>query len=523
MSPSRTGGGSGTAPPLPVARQHAADDERISVTVEIDDGRLTRRRSRAIGLGLLGAVLGATVFVHLFRLASGDGSFDEDSFVGDGWTYLHRGLSSNLTHPPLAKELFGYSQELFGRGITSSRLVAALAGIATAVVLAVWAWRAFGAVAAIVAAALWGLMPHAGVTGGWSTLGLRIERLAMLDPVATCFVAVALWAGWEAHVAKSWRWSTAAGAAVGLAACAKAPGVLIAPVVGAALVFVREAPRAWRAALLRGAMFVGGALVAVVVVYARFGWHDSVHQIHYMLDFQIRHGEEGHTVLVGNVPYAHAPWWAGLRFTTDGLGTLGTALVLALGAVAFTSSRSRPAAVYGTAAMLLTYAGVVQSRLMLPHYYVIWLPGLILTAAAGAQVAFDRAIRRRGWRVAGLVAAGLLAIVAVGSVWSIATVGPGDYGRAARLLERARVHSVNVYGYTNLFHHQSRQTVITEGLPKAGDLPQALVVDQLQTKRFPYQVANIDSWLASTPTNSYRLEHVGRLEVWVHATSLPSS
>jgi 4-amino-4-deoxy-L-arabinose transferase-like glycosyltransferase len=484
---------------------------RLDVSTR-DDDRLPARSP--FGVLLLVGVLVASAFVHLYNLRAGDGAVDEDAYTRAGWAYVHGHFSSHLEAPPLAQLLFGYAQEVFGHNVTSARLVSAFAGLVTLVVLAVWAHRLGGLVAAIAAAALWGLLRHAAVMGGWSTVGPRVERLALLDPVATCLVALALWAGWEARRARSSPWAALAGLATGWAATAKAPGILIAPVVLVAITWVREVRRALTAAWLRAAAFITAGVAAVATVYVRFGWHDTVHQIRYMLHFQRAEGARGHPIIIGDVVYGRAPWWAGLRFMTDGLGRPGTFLLLGLAAVGV-CSRPKGAAAYGVAAATVTYLGIAATGLMLPHYYVIWLPGLVLAGALGTRALVDAALRSPARPV--LVPAAVVVLLALVStaVIAVATEGEGDYERAAQQISDANIRTVFVVGSTNLLQHAlSPRVHVIAGAPTSTTGAFAFVTDELTIKRFSRRSAPATSWVTAAAPR-YQREQFGPLTVWM--------
>jgi 4-amino-4-deoxy-L-arabinose transferase-like glycosyltransferase len=474
------------------------------------------RRARRRGLGwlLLAAVIAATAFVHLFRLKTGDGADDEDAYVRSAWAYVHGDLRSHLEHPPLVRYLFGYAQEWFGMGYSSARLVSGIAGLLTAIVLAIWAYRLVGLAGAIWAGALWGLLPHGSVMGGWSAGGFRIERLALLDPTATLFVALALWAGWEARSKASPIWAAAAGVAVAFAATSKAPGVLVAPVILVALTFTPDVLREWKKAALRAAAFAGGAVAATIVAYLPFGVHGATHQIKYMFHFQSIH--QAHWLLLGNELVSHAPWWAGLRFMADGMGWPGTALLVAL-AVCGLFSPNRAVTIYGLAATAVTYFGIAQSGRMLPYYYIIWVPGLIIAAAMGARYVLTLALTRRHLRLLVPVSAIILAAIGINAVATTATTGPGDYGRVAQLLTEANVQHVYIVGDANLLGRalRPRKMSIREELPPSSAIHDIFVADQLTTHRVRRWLPIISNWAQQTAGEGYRHVRVGRMDVWI--------
>ncbi len=456
--------------------------------------------------------------MHLFGLSRGDRAVDEPTYVHSGWAYVHGSFKSVREAPPLVKYLFGFAQELFGQGYTSARVVSALAGIATALIVAVWAYRLVGLVAAISAAAFWGLLPHAGVMGGYAPAGPRIERLALLDPVATGFVALALWAGWEARARGSLPWAALAGLATGWAATSKAPGLLIAPVIVLSFVCTRRLRQEWSRSLALTGSYLATGLAAVVVVYLPLGWHGSFDQIHYMLRFQGAHAAAGHTILIGSKIYQHAPWWAGLRFMSDGIGGFGTALLVILAVIGLLSP-ARAAAVYGLAATVVTYFGLaIGSGLMLAHYYVIWLPGLVLAAGVGAQAVVKNALRGGWFQTLAVAWSVVLAVMLVSSVVNVATIDRGDYERAAQLIASQGAHEVFVVGAANVMQlalSPSERVHVVASLPARDSRPRAVVADPLTTKRSPSLEKKLEAWSQSVSSAGYRHTRVGRLDVWI--------
>jgi 4-amino-4-deoxy-L-arabinose transferase-like glycosyltransferase len=469
------------------------------------------------GLSLLAVVLAATGFVHLWRLGTGDGGIDEPAYVGSGWGYVRGVMSGHLEHPPLARYFMGYAQEVFGRGIPSARVADGLAGIATAAFLAIFAYRVAGLVAAISAATFSGLVPHLSVMAGYSVTGYRLERLALLDPIAACFVALALWAGWEARTRVSWRWAALAGAATAWAATSKAPGLLIAPVIVGAWCWIPDLRTKWHSVFIRVGAFTLAGVIAAIVVYVPFGVHGTLHQITYMWQFQREQGASGHPVAIGHTLYARPPWWAGLRFMTDGLTRPVMFLLLALAVVALCSA-FRAVAIYGLAAMLFTILSLAfaDSGLMLPHYYVLWLPGLVLAASVGAQSAVLLATRGGWWRAALPAWFAVLVWLLVTSVASIAAAGPGDYGSAAHAIAATRARRIYVVGTPSLLVRQLPKPIWASGsVPTPRDDVPVLVIDPIAVRRDRSLPGLIERWTSSIDPNAYRTERFGRLDVLI--------
>jgi 4-amino-4-deoxy-L-arabinose transferase-like glycosyltransferase len=463
----------------------------------------------------LAGAIGATAFVHLAYLKGGDGAVDENADLSSAWAYVHGHFTLHLEHPPLTKFLFGYAEELLGKGYTSARLVSAIAGVATAIILAVWAYRLLGIVAAVSATALWSFLPHGAVMDGYSVMGFRIERYAYLDPIATCFAALALWAGWEArsHASKTWIWAALAGAGVGLAATAKAPGFLVVPVIFGALVFVPHIRTHWKQVLARAVAFGVGFVGAAALPYIPFGVKGAVHQIRFMFAFQESHAR--HPILLGNHLTDSAPWWAGLRFMADGMTWPGTALLVGLALVGL-FSKARGAAIYGLLAATTTFVGVAMSHRMLPHYYVVWLPGLVLAGGIGAQYLVQLA-RGRKWRLL-VVPAWTVGVVAMATfaVLTVQRTGPGDYTRTARVLIADRVRHVYLIGSGPLLQHVLPQGIeVSYKAPRDDQYVNAVIADRLTMTLLPQLARQISAWADDSGAHRYQFESIGRLDLWV--------
>jgi 4-amino-4-deoxy-L-arabinose transferase-like glycosyltransferase len=461
----------------------------------------------------------AICWLHLWRLGTEGVATDENAYKLAGSQYIHGILRANLQHPPLAKELIGATQALFGSSWAAVRLSSALAGLATAVLLYFWARRTAGPWAGVAGLVLWGLLPQRAGFSGLLQLGIstRVDRFALLEPVATMFAALALWAGWEWMTHNSLWWASVAGAATGLAASAKAPGVLVAlAIVGFALWSGFQ--HHWRTARQLAAYFVSG-LGAVCVVYAPFGLHAALHQLAYMFAFQVKHAEEGHAVYLAGRIYGHAPWWAGLYFQTVGYGWLITSVGAFLIAAALFAGRPRRGVAYALTAAVSVYLGLnVGTRLELPFYYVLWQPALVFAAALG----FDALRQHRQQRLLLLPLGATLAVPVMAFGMQMATLGPGAYERASELAGCQKKCAAYVVGYVGVLRdYVAGQTVVRDGLPAPGVFPDLVVADPDITLRQPDVAAKVGAWAAEAGRLGYRYVDIDGLRVWLGYWVLP--
>lgn len=227
-----------------------------------------RFRAGVLGVGAL------AVLAYLPHLTTSTVLIDERVYVEAGQQYLDGDFGTNREHPPLAKLLFGVAGRVVGDPVLGGRLVAVVAGLAIAVAVFVLVRRMAGRAWGLGAAGLWVVLPHAlrHAELGWGGFD-RLDRYAMLDPVATAFAV------WALVVALRWsdderlRWGVLAGALVGLAAGAKLSGGLVGPVV-AAVPWVAASGRgrsatSWWHAVLASATVGLVALAGLALAYVR--------------------------------------------------------------------------------------------------------------------------------------------------------------------------------------------------------------------------------------------------------------
>ena len=403
-------------------------------------------------------VFGLVAEVAFVHLGTADAAPDEYTYYHCGQAYLHGNFGCNPEHPPLAKEILGLGSLLFGDSLTAARAVTAVFAVLTAYACYLFCRDVAGRAAGLVAAAMWGLLPQAGVENHTTLEAVRVDRFALLDPFVATFVAFALVAG--ARLARRGGAGTALllGGAVAAAACAKAPGALIAP-VACVIPLVMRKRRGLRVAREAVAIVVGGIVVGAAC-YAPRGPVGAFRAIQYMFDFQTAHAAR--EVVVGGHFYTAAPWWSDLAFATGALGAV-LAVTLALLVIAGTVCSPR-AGGYALAVGASIVIGVgVGLHLSAPHYFIDWEPAVIDVAALGivgvASHVGGARVRGASSSLAVRVAAAVVvlavaSILVTGGVRTVSaanTVRPGPYAAAARVMRCDHACVVAYVGFLGTF------------------------------------------------------------------------
>jgi len=290
--------------------------------------------------------------------------------------------ADNFQHPPLGKWLFGLGQLVAGhQSVTADRTVAAIATLLTGLILLVWVGRVAGRWTGLLACAFVLLLPEA-VQG---SVGLRLGRFGLLDPIAELFVVVYLLLMWEwfrSGRRRAWVFAAASGIAIGCATASKENGFLAAVVpILIWLVAAWRQPRQLAERLGQTALVLVTALAIFVVTYLPFS--TPFLRIRYLIDFQRIHSNDGHLIGLAGEATWHPPWWANLWFAGHGMGAAVTVIVLAFAAVACTLRRDRlvafcVAALIGPIVFHCFIAGVVLS-----FYWTLWMPPLLVLTALG--------------------------------------------------------------------------------------------------------------------------------------------
>jgi hypothetical protein len=403
---------------------------------------------RVAHLGVFGLVA-EVAFVHL---GTADAAPDEYTYYACGQAYIRGNFGCNPEHPPLAKEILGLGSLVFGDSISAARAVTAIFAIATAYACYLFCRDVAGRVWGLVAAAMWGLLPQAGIENHTTLEAVRIDRFALLDPFVATFVACALVAGARLARRGGVRLALVLGGAVAAAACAKAPGALIAPVACVAPLAVRWR-RGFPVARDAIAVVVGGIAVGAAV-YAPRGPAGAVRAIRYMFDFQTAHAAR--EVVVNGHFYVSAPWWSDLAFASSALGAVlaVTLAVLAIVGVACTPRSGGYAFAVGASIIIGVGFGL---HLSAPHYFIDWEPALIDVAALGVAGIVAHA-RRARWRVRrpllAATAAAIAMVLATGAVRTVVaanSVRPGPYATAARAMQCDQACLVAYVGFFGAF------------------------------------------------------------------------
>ncbi|QKS17056.1 phospholipid carrier-dependent glycosyltransferase [Curtobacterium sp. Csp2] len=454
------------------------------------------------------ALLGA--YVALRRIGRTTRITDEITYVNTGWDYVHGVVTANLEHPPTAKYLFGLAQLMTGQGVLGPRVVVAVGGLVVGLVLFLLLRRPVGYWGALAAAGLWWLTPR-GNGPTWydvaSGVPARIDRIALLDPVMTCFAVVAVAAAWQWMVAASdgrssrWWWAALAGAALALSATSKvSTAVLVLPLLLLPVLF-----RRWRDLALGGVLAAGVGTVVAALLYLPVGGLDA---IGYMVRFQTAHDTTGHLVTVLGRDYLVAPWWTGLLWAVQGIGW-PLAVVLGLGVLAALVVRPDRLVVFLALCLGVLVVFYSTSAVALPHYYYAWMPFVVALAAVG------------GTRLARLRPP--LTAVAVALVLTVAVV---PVGQLVVAVSQARATGYAVlggaladHGYRGgsiLFVGAARQTYSTafraEGRMQGTDGRFVAIVEDTDP-RFP-MTTGVAAVLRDHP-HAFDAFRVDQLRVWV--------
>ncbi|MBA8949384.1 ArnT family glycosyltransferase [Actinomadura namibiensis] len=349
-----------------------------------------RLRGRAFPAALVAVSLWAAV-QNLANLAVPRHLVDELVYVTAGWRYLHgqqlplgpaaEFTVDNFEHPPLVKYLFGIAQVIAGHpSLTAARLVAAACTLATGVVLGCWIGRVAGRWTGLLAGALITLVPTH-IPG----VEYRFGRYAMLDPVAELFAVGAVAAGWfwfQRRGRAGWRWAASAGVLAGLAAGAKANGFLglVGPVLLGLVLVLRER----RELIDRLAQTVAaGALSALTFVALYLPLGNPLPRIRFLLEYQLKHVEDGHLIGFAGRVTAHPPWWANLWFAGHGLGSVVVGVLVIGWVAALVLRRDRLVGWCAAALVAPVLFHCFLARVVLGFYWAMWLPAAIAAAALG--------------------------------------------------------------------------------------------------------------------------------------------
>ncbi len=424
---------------------------------------------------VVAALLALALFVFFARLGTPTWNIDEYYYATIGRRALH-GNGSSLWVPPFGTYLIGLVSALTPFGSTgAARLVPALFGLGTGVVLFAFAEAVAGFWTGICAFAMWAFLPHPSVMGGAELAAIKIERFGLLDVFLTFFMAAALYAGWRWCTTERWFWAVLTGVLAGLAAAAKFPGVLaLVPVAVVGL--TGRGLRPTRVAQLA----VAGLLCPLIFLLSfAASLSDAPNHIQSYIELGKLAKAGGHTVIVADRVYEFPPWWSNAWFMWSGMGALATIPLVALAVLAVVTIERR-LAIYLALAVAGPFWFISFSYgLASPHYYLIWVPPLTLLAALGVR---ELVLRGRPYTVAGVLLCVPLTAAGVSMLRDVATIKPGDYRAASRVLDRAGMASspLAVLGYDSVLKAYLPQAPISRRPSRATD---AIVIDSLAIRR----------------------------------------
>jgi 4-amino-4-deoxy-L-arabinose transferase-like glycosyltransferase len=381
--------------------------------------------------------------VCLWRLGTATVGVDEPSYADAGWGYVHGDWSQNIGHPLLAKQVLGLSQLVFGRGLWGIRLPGAVFALVTGLFLYDLGRRLVSRWVGLVAVVLWFALPQSPGTNV-----IRVDRYAVLEPAVVAFGVLSLWclARWIDDERRGWL--LAAGAALGLSASSKLPGVSY----GLALVLVIVASqRAWRVRAMDVLSAATAAAVAFLVPYA-FALGAAGEHLR-ALFHQVDHAEAGHPQLIAGKVRLHHPWWSNFWWQQTYLGVVATVVVWALAVWGLARLRGRRRLLV-LGGLLGPLVFLTSSPLKLPHYHVILIAPLLLAAAVGLVDVVQRPLQlprrqRSAMAAVALVAVACLAWPALKNLDDVARLRASDYAAVPALLAKAGVRQgdVAVWGW----------------------------------------------------------------------------
>lgn len=332
--------------------------------------------SRALGLGqilLVVAVFLWGAFLSFWNLLATNVHVDERVYVDAGRAYVGGDFSANREHPPLAKYVYGLAQLIFGDGVLGPRIVVGLLVMGSGLIIWLWLGREIGRMRALIPVLVWFCIPR-----GFGSEVLRIDRIAFLEPVMVFFALVALASAWRWYRGGSTLWIVLSGVALGASVASKVSAAMF----GVALIVLLFGSGRRVAIVIRDALiFLATLVITFTLAYLPMGMVDAISG---MLENQAAHNKFGHLVSIAGTVYTHAPWWSQLWLTKQGLGTLGT-VVLVIGMVlAVVLARPRTLVLYLGVA-LAAFAGfhMFGTSVALSHYFAGWFWLMAMLAGLG--------------------------------------------------------------------------------------------------------------------------------------------
>lgn len=383
---------------------------------ELRDRLSTHRTEIGVGTGLLVVAWWAA----FWRIDVGTVLVDEPVYVRAGEFWIEGDFARNAEHPPLGKFAFGLAQVLFEKGIPAGRMASGLAFVITTFVIWALGTKLFNRTAGVVAAVAWVVLPKSVGSNEVGTDGDRLERFAMLEPLVTLWMAVALWFGWRLAREEGPRTRDAVGLglAVGLAAASKLVGPVAAVSISGFLLLVVG----WH--LLKPLVIAGAVAVATFwATYLPLGG-EAVQVVRDMISINRQHAADGHQVFVNGETTRFPPWYTELWYHYDAEGLIATLALLAAFVIMWRRPQYRRAALYVTAFVVVVYLVLSFSTVELRHYrYVAW-PGFALVIGAAAST-IERERVRHSIGVGAVMA--VFAVIGLTSMVDLARIEPTDY------------------------------------------------------------------------------------------------
>ena len=307
-----------------------------------------------VRIALIVASFGWQLYIVTYGLTSGNHFSDEPIYVSAGWSYVTGDFTANLEHPPTAKYLIGFAQQLWGQGFTSGRIMAAIFVLLAAAVLGWMVSTEGGLWVGLIAANLFVFMPQ------------RFQNFAatnMLEPFMVCFLVFAFAAAWLWQRTGHWWLMLLAGAFFGFAVTSKITAAVA--VVAFIAVFINR--HHWAKKIAALALFAAGTWASVWFAYLQIGYDRGVT---YMTNFQNHHNEVGHYVFIAGEPYMHTPWWA---VFWNMVVEAGWPLVLTWVLLTLVTLVWRPSVLaifLGLGAFSIAGFYAFVSHISLPHYFI---------------------------------------------------------------------------------------------------------------------------------------------------------
>lgn len=386
-------------------------------------------RCNSLSTLIVSTVWAVAVASMYWRISSLPALTDEIVYVEAGYDYVTgRNPGANPEHVPLAKLLYGVGQVMIGHeSMTAARVVAATCTVLTAICIAAILTRHVAAPIGHACGLAFLLLP----TGVWpqdTTFG----RTAMLEPVATLFIVLSLWAvlAWsqeEVTSRKSWLMTVGVGVTAGLATSSKELAAI--PAAGAILAVIAT-NRGWRVGrILQMAAATVVGFLTLLITFVPLGG-DPLDRLHGVYERQIANSNAAHQVGFAGRVSDHPPWWTNLWFMADSQGVLVTAAMVVLVIVAATELRQAITLQWCCAIAAIVLVQCFYVKLMLPFYWELWRPVIIMVCGVGlAKVLSWAALQRwqRGRTVIAALAAFVLTVPTLGALYrnfAVEPIGP---------------------------------------------------------------------------------------------------